>query len=307
MSPETLTDPTIEIETAPAPFELLVELCRENNLIIDAEKLAWLIPNIVTKDLENHPVSQSFGVEPMAVATREGLLLDQQFDQLTVEQRRYVLGHELGHYLSAYLKFNHPDIKQQLVNITNQVPNEKTSNYIIFLDQQLPEADHQEKIAEEKLAEMITQYLNGGGSFLGMLRAKLLTFPNLPSNNTDEYISTFEQAQEFENYLNGISPEVEPTELFEIYPALAPHYNAWRAISSILTNASTFDAMEEAISEPDGVDYYFDFDQLIDYPEMVENLEEFPSIITEPNNDPTKRQSEVKPFDFLTRFWQLLD
>ena len=210
MSPETLTDPTIEIETAPAPFELLVELCRENNLIIDAEKLAWLIPNIVTKDLENHPVSQSFGVEPMAVATREGLLLDQQFDQLTVEQRRYVLGHELGHYLSAYLKFNHPDIKQQLVNITNQVPNEKTSNYIIFLDQQLPEADHQEKIAEEKLAEMITQYLNGGGSFLGMLRAKLLTFPNLPSNNTDEYISTFEQAQEFETGLDGLRAKFEP-------------------------------------------------------------------------------------------------
>lgn len=303
MVAETLSFQEVETEPILPPFDHLVKLCRENNLPIDAEHIAWLIPNIRFEYLKEHSVGKQFGVDPAAILTDEGLLLDPRVESWSPNQRGYFLGHELGHCLSGYLKSSNLEQWEKLMSIVSQLPVGESSHYIDYLDKELPEDHREARMAEEKLAELITQFLNGGGSFAGMISTKLLTFPDLPAPDEEKYRQLREQAQELESSLNAVSADEDPGGLLNQYPKLAPHYEAWKVIRSLLTDPETFDKLEDDISGPEERKGYLDDDLLIDYPEMIENIPA-PSPVAPASSDVTSKPVEKPPFGFL-RFWQI--
>ncbi|MCR4311537.1 MAG: hypothetical protein NUV54_03180, partial [Candidatus Taylorbacteria bacterium] len=260
-------------------------------------------PNISVVSLKEHPVGKQFGVEPAAILTDEGLLLDPRVESWSPNQRGYFLGHELGHCLSGYLKSSNLEQWEKLMSIVSQLPVGESSHYIDYLDKELPEDHREARMAEEKLAELITQFLNGGGSFAGMISTKLLTFPDLPAPDEEKYRQLREHAQEFESLLNAVGSDEDPSGLLRQYPKLARHYEAWKAIKNLLTNPETFAKLEDAISGLEERKGYLDDDLLIDYPEMVEHLPALTPTVPEVK-DATVKPVPKQPFSFL-KFWEI--
>ncbi|MDO8650373.1 MAG: hypothetical protein Q7K33_03645 [Candidatus Berkelbacteria bacterium] len=302
MGGETLT---YQQETEPklSPFDHLVRLCQENNLPLNAEHIAWLVPDISIRDLKNHEVGKEFGVEPAAVLTDDELLLDPKVESWSPERQSYFMGHEFGHCIAGYLETTSPEEWAQLISLVGKLPVSESSHYISYLDKKLPDDHREEKMAGEKLAELITQFLNGGGTFAGMISTKLLTFPDLPITNEGGYRQLLEHAQEFESRLNAIGVDGDPTDLLLQCPKLAPHYEAWKAIRDLLNDDETFASLEAAISGPEERIRYLGEDMLIDYPEMIEHIPDPVPVVPEvkgtTDNPPLK-----KPFSFL-KFWQI--
>ncbi len=304
MSPETLTDPTVETESQPVPLDQLIELCRESKLPISVEQLAWLIPNIETRDLKEHPVGKGFGVEPLAIATREGILLDLRYEKLRPEQQQYVLGHELGHFLSSYLRQTDEVRWAQLNEMAQSLPDDEVSNYIGFLNESLKDEPSVEKIAEEKLAELITQYLNGGGTFAGMMASKMIHLPDF-ERTPENYGQLEQEAVELEGLLASAHDGETALGLLQQYPKLQTHFTAWQMISKTFANSETYQPLEDILTSDEQWEGYLDSDWL-DYPELAEQFEPLSSSRPIPQKASSGQQVEKTLFDFL-KFWKIFD
>lgn len=307
MSPETMSEPSVEKETnpEPAPFDRLVEICRDSRIPLSVEQLAWLVPNIEVRDLKEHHVGKQYGVEPLAIASHEGISLDLRYNNLPLEQQKYVLGHELGHFLSSYLRSTDNELWSRLNSVAKSLPSGEISSYISFLDESLKDDQSAEKITEERLAELITQYINGGGTFAGMMSSKLVHLPNF-EQTPEDYNRLEQEAVELEGLLEAAENEEAASELVKRYPKLQPHLAVWQMIRGTFGNSETFQPLENALSGDEQWNGYID-DDWIDYPELGEQIEPiFSPKPVPPTESSEQPEAEKLPFDFL-KFWKIFD
>lgn|GEM_PF-1849201 len=256
MAADISTNPDISLETEPLPPEGETGPDEVEQYLFHLESVGlpltpelWhkLITRLEYADLSTDEIGQLYGIRPLATINREGMLqMDESCHELSQEQRRYILSHELGHRLTEIIAQD-PELNRNLGEaltplIERNDPRE-VSFYVAYLAESLAGKEGAaDKINSEVYAELIAQYLSSDGTFGGMMRQKLLQFPDQTGQLTDRqrayYTKLAQQINSVEEYLNQGAdlPEGEQkNSFFAHHPKLADHYRLFVALQTALT------------------------------------------------------------------------
>jgi len=222
------------------------------------EQFFRLISQVKFEDLSNDPIGQDYGIKPLAVINQNGeLIMDESCRQLSPEQRRYIICHELGHRLISFIEEDFglmQEINSSLDSVKERDDLREISFYVAYLGQTL--ADRPEawvKIRQEVYAELIAQYLSSDGTFGSMMRQKLIQFPDQSNRFTEEQREYIEKLQteygSVENFLDNITnlSEEEQAIFFRENPKIADQYRIFQALQTIFADPR----LSSRFSQPD--------------------------------------------------------
>lgn len=250
------------------PFDIIYGLCRERGLSLSLENLATLIPSISYENLKDHHIGKQYGIEPLFLVDGSGILIDNRFKELPPEAQKYGLSHELGHLIDSYLRQFCPDLALRLTSVAENLAPETVSRYSAHIEEKTQGSD-KPKVAGEKIAELMAQYLTSDGTFLGMVNARLLQerrWAEASGRNSTEGTQNENEITALSQFLSGENPDI--SELTERFPSFANYYLAYQELDSILRSYETFVPLEGLLTEG----FVFD-DYLVDYDEMVSGYE----------------------------------
>ena len=278
------------------PFNIIYELCQERGLTLSLENLATLIPSISYENLKDHHVGKQNGIEPLFLVDGGGILIDNRFRALPPEAQKYGLSHELGHLIDSYLRQFRPDLAGRLTTVIESLTPEMVSRYADHINKQ--ENNNKSKISGEMTAELIAQYMNSDGTFLGMVNARLLQERRWAEESGQ---SSAEEAQDeaeiamISQFLSGENPDI--SELAERFPSFANYFRAYQELNSILLNPETFMPLNDLLTEG----FVFD-DYLVDYDEMLSGYEPEIAPVRAPKSSVPEKSLFAQLFDFSAVF-----
>lgn len=289
--------------------QMLAHFERQGHRITAAE-LDLLIGSIETQDLSNDPLVAVVGRTPLAKVRRGEVTLDHQFELLNQEQQLHVLLHEYSHALTWFWREQenterYDAIRQRIAAL----PNQQVSYYINYLETALEDTPGKPSfIEEERLAEVVAQYLESDRTFSGFIQAKLLEFPQGDKDLTEVERQAFAeivaQVGELGEYLDIAESETEREEFLARHSDLLPHYELWRELGALLEETD-FAELEEFGSLDE-------FDDEFDVWEDLALIEHIHPEVVLPDRQPRTalqpQQQPASPPSFLSEiinFWRI--
>lgn len=287
VDPRTKEQILIELQVA------IVEQLKASNIEITAEQWKLLLPEISFTDFVQdeelrRKITEKGGVWPENLFAKVGndgrLTLDEaKFLSFNDAQRKHVLAHEASHRIDWLLHrvsyyeqaTNHEatPLYAKIAEAIRNLPSNETSYYIAYLQANIKDPEKQaDAMQQEKMAEVMAQYINSNGLFGDFITNKLLQFPG----NQKGQLPVWEQFQESSDKMAELErfedmSEEEQQQFLSNNPALARHYEIFRDIRSLLGNSSETTKMFKT-TEPD-FDYEYEM-ELLDYQEMANQIPE---------------------------------
>ncbi len=288
---------------------------------LSPETWTKFLRKVEVRQLNKEHNAQEFGVENLiALTNRNGeLKLDEQFySRCSETQQRRILLHEFSHQLDY--SFQHrgkpENEEQKRLNDSYQSVRERlgkmedieVSHYADYYGQRTnkDKPEEMERHRLEQFAEASSQYLEGGGTFEGYMRAKLVQFPDLEltPDELESYQNSFAETGlegNFDDYFEFINDEEYREEFLNYHPKLRAQYELWQDLDGMFQNSALLEN-----NQAEAVD--LDEEWMADDMEMVSHIPPPPSRVV---RQPASTESRGQPAeDGLTlnnfiQFWKI--
>lgn len=251
--PEALTD--YEKEVPWSPDQVARDVAAHFERVghpISPEQLDWLVDDIQIADLSDDPLTERVGRVPLAKIEGATITFDQRYEQLSPEQQRYVLTHEYSHSINSF--FASREDNESYIRLSTQVssiPVNQVSSYVGYLAKELrPSSENLAFLEEEKMAEVIAQYLTSDRTFTGFMMAKLLQFEASLDAESElvEFRSGIEEIRDLGAYLDTVESDDDREAFLDYHQGLRAQYELWQSIAALFeeTDFSELDAEAQA-------------------------------------------------------------
>ncbi len=291
--------PTLREQSARLPTEQLVAHFERHGHKLTQAELDLLIESITVADLTDDPLTDIVGRVPLATIRGREITLDRQFELLSVEQQMHVLLHEYGHSLSRFWREYDADHRYQAIDqLVSALPSNQVSYYVGYLESALEESpDKPEFLQEERLAEVLAQYLESDRTFSGFIRAKLLEFPgndDLSEEERQRFADMAPQVGELGEYLDIADNEEEREAFLAHHSDLLPHYQLWRELTRLF-DETDFTTLGQQVGS-------FDEDEWREDVALVQHLHPEPISPDRSPQTALHREPSERPSSFLEEF-----